>query len=430
MQPRRRFVHVFLSALIAFAIGPIDRAAALSDAEFAEAARFRTDFGFDAGRAHIDTTSVSPESNLTYGIPLTPEEAAEMDRRVAIEQKLAPLGAFLAGIPEFGGAYIDHHAGHVLVLGFVGDAAPHAAAVQSLLPAGAQFRMRNVEVSERELRRIQRTIDSDRAWLLQTLGVEVFEVPVDYETNSVGVGVTKLSPEIDEALLERYGSAVRAYISQPGEVTACTSRDNCGSPLRGGVHLFDQGCSNSFFAYAGSTYYTLTAGHWPCALGTHTYQHPNNSNLGPGVNRWWANGAQADSGIVRIPSSQASRRVYITAATYYPMLYIQQRGAGEWQNMTVCLSGRQRGEGTACGQLITIDFSFGPVCDGAGVCVTLANQRRATFKPISGDSGGAVFTGNTAVGIQSSKDANGDGIYGHVTYALSRFGVTLCTTCQ
>lgn len=110
------------------------------------------------------------------------------------------------------------------------------------------------------------------------------------------------------------------------------------------------------------------------------------------------------------------------------MLYIQQRGAGEWVGMSVCLSGRQRGEGASCGQLFAIDFSF-TACDTRGVCATLAHQRSGTYAIVSGDSGGAIFSSNMAFGIQSSINAAGRGIYGHITYALSYFGVTLCTTC-
>lgn len=46
-----------------------------------------------------------------------------------------------------------------------------------------------------------------------------------------------------------------------------------------------------------------------------------------------------------------------------------------------------------------------------------------------GDSGGAVFTGNVAVGIQSSMSSTGRGVYSHITYALSAMGASLCTTC-
>lgn len=112
------------------------------------------------------------------------------------------------------------------------------------------------------------------------------------------------------------------------------------------------------------------------------------------------------------------------------MLYVQQRGAGEWVGMSICLSGRQRGEDASCGQLYAIDFSF-TACTSQSppTCATLAHQRSATYTAISGDSGGAVFTSNVAVGIHSSVNTAGRGIYGHITYALSYFGVTLCTTC-
>jgi len=430
---------VVLASAVLLASALLPGGATGSNAELeseAAALRFRQQYGFAADASTVRLAQNDPGASTEFGVPLLPDELTEMKRRIVIEQSLAPLGNYLMSQPVFGGKYIDQAAGHVLVVAFTEDPESHRAGIDELLPAGTTYRLRQVENTYRDLVSLQETVLADDAWLTSA-GIRMFQIGINEETNRVELGLASLTAESRILLEARYGRDRLDLVQRgPATPTHCLSRNHCDLPIRGGVQLYPSGCSTGFFVTKNGARYILTAGH---CRGYSQYQHPSGTSVGSMVANSWYSGTSADAGIVGpVPSNQQSRRVYITTGSYYPMLYVQARGSpSEWQNMTVCLSGRQRGEAASCGPLTSIDVGF-KACQGTydpqtgncyGTWIQLNHQRMADYALSVGDSGGAVFTGNVAVGIQSSMSSTGRGVYSHITYALSAMGASLCTTC-
>ena len=231
----RRGGVLLVTLVVAAAVLPSTAAGtdsgSVSPEELATAARFRAEFGFRSDIAHLEAVAGDPGASFDYGTPLTADEQAEMDRRVAIERRLGSLQGYLAGVPTFGGAYIDQAAGHVVDIAFTVDPEAHAVHIEQHLPSGAKYRLRSVEHSERELRDLQARVDADAEWLSDEFGVVVLENPIDPRTNRLEVGVSALTPIVDAALGERYGTdRVRVYETQPGGTTHCDTRNHCTVP--------------------------------------------------------------------------------------------------------------------------------------------------------------------------------------------------------
>jgi hypothetical protein len=216
--------------------------------DIAEAIRFREAYGLRADTAFVADVAESIDVVRDWGVPLTPPEANELQRRVAIEQRLGDLQDFLRWRPEFAGVYIDQAAGHVIDVAVTAETEQLREQVKSLMPEGARYRIREVRTSLGELEQLQDRVDADGIWMREALGIVPLETYVDVKENVVAIGVSTLTDVISSAISARYGdSTPTAFLTTPGLPTHCVSRDHCDVPLRGGTRLFDWGCSNSLF---------------------------------------------------------------------------------------------------------------------------------------------------------------------------------------
>jgi hypothetical protein len=409
-------------------------AARLDPATLIDAARFRAEFGFAADPAVIQAAESDQNANRDWGVALLPAEAAEMARRDAIEDRLGPLNRYLAARPGFGGAYIDQRAGHIIDIAFTADAAPSLAELDPFLPAGSRYRTRVVQHTQAELRAVQDRMTADAAWF-QTHATTMIEDPILVRDNVVELDLLHPTPAVIAAAQERYGQdLVRVVSVGPSELTACLSRDSCSPPLRAGLQLYDAGCSTGFIGIWNGQFYIITAGH--CFISGHTYQHPNGTPLGLMVDQSFHDNTTADAGIVSIPSNLRSRYIYRTATSIHPVFSTQAQ-ADEMVGQSVCLSGRKRPEGNSCGTVYAIDFTFnacvaGTACQQPDEYTVLLHQRSGTYGVAIGDSGGAVYrSGSIAMGIQSSINTAGRGIYGHITNVTSELDISVCiVSCQ
>ncbi|HEX2766552.1 MAG TPA: hypothetical protein VHR55_07965 [Candidatus Limnocylindria bacterium] len=377
--------------------------------DFSEALRFRAEFGLPAGEAYVKAVAARSDVSLAWGVPLTPAEAAEMDRRARLADGMEALNARAATIPELGAVYFDQRAGGEIVVAIAGDPAPHRAALSRLAPEGASVRMERVAYSLRQLLDTQAAILGDRDEL-SSAGIVINSVTADESGNRVEVGVDGDLTAAAAFLSERYGMTIHAFAGGAGHVTACTDRYNCvGPPLRGGIASWTPGaanatCSFAFIVNQAGTQRMLTAGHNPCGIAGQ-YKHDGHVVGTQKTRSWFAGDGNetADAATVGdLTDTQDSRWLMMSCGGCY-MTMLGAQGADN-ENIPVCLSARMA-VGIRCGTMINKNVG---ICFDEGC---LLAQREATYSIWVGDSGGAAFsqTGH-AYGVQSSCiDRTGDG---------------------
>ncbi|MFJ8074318.1 S1 family peptidase [Streptomyces sp. NPDC096176] len=188
--------------------------------------------------------------------------------------------------------------------------------------------------------------------------------------------------------------------------------------IAGGQAIYAGGgrCSLGFNVRSGSTYYALTAGH--CTnIGSTWYTNSSNTTvLGTRAGSSFPNN---DYGIIRHSNAAAADgRVYLYNGSYRDIT-----GAGNaYVGQSVQRSGSTTGlrSGTVTGLNATVNYGNGDIVYGM-------IQTNVCAEP--GDSGGALFSGSTALGLTSGGSGNcssgGTTFFQPVTEALSAYGVSV-----
>ncbi|MET9437078.1 S1 family peptidase [Streptomyces sp. NPDC006551] len=188
--------------------------------------------------------------------------------------------------------------------------------------------------------------------------------------------------------------------------------------IAGGQAIYAGGgrCSLGFNVRSGSTYYALTAGHCTNIGSTWYTNSANTTVLGTRTGSSFPNN---DYGIIRHSNaSAADGRVYLYNGSYRDIT-----GAGNaYVGQSVQRSGSTTGlrGGTVTGLNATVNYGNGDVVYGM-------IQTNVCAEP--GDSGGALFSGSTALGLTSGGSGNcssgGTTFFQPVTEALSAYGVSV-----
>ncbi|MFJ5834635.1 S1 family peptidase [Streptomyces sp. NPDC093089] len=188
--------------------------------------------------------------------------------------------------------------------------------------------------------------------------------------------------------------------------------------IAGGQAIYAGGgrCSLGFNVRSGSTYYALTAGHCTNIGSTWYTNSANTTVLGT---RAGTSFPTNDYGIIRHSNaSAADGRVYLYNGSYRDIT-----GAGNaYVGQSVQRSGSTTGlrSGTVTGLNATVNYGNGDIVYGL-------IQTNVCAEP--GDSGGAMFSGTTALGLTSGGSGNcssgGTTFFQPVTEALSAYGVSV-----
>ncbi|MFI1979931.1 S1 family peptidase [Streptomyces wedmorensis] len=188
--------------------------------------------------------------------------------------------------------------------------------------------------------------------------------------------------------------------------------------IAGGQAIYAGGgrCSLGFNVRSGSTYYALTAGHCTNIGSTWYTNSANTTVLGT---RAGSSFPTNDYGIIRHSNaSAADGRVYLYNGSYRDIT-----GAGNaYVGQSVQRSGSTTGlrSGTVTGLNATVNYGNGDIVYGL-------IQTNVCAEP--GDSGGAMFSGTTALGLTSGGSGNcssgGTTFFQPVTEALSAYGVSV-----
>ncbi|MFF8278359.1 S1 family peptidase [Streptomyces lateritius] len=188
--------------------------------------------------------------------------------------------------------------------------------------------------------------------------------------------------------------------------------------IAGGQAIYAGGgrCSLGFNVRSGSTYYALTAGHCTNIGSTWYTNSANTTVLGTRTGSSFPNN---DYGIIRHSNaSAADGRVYLYNGSYRDITAAGNAFVGQ----SVQRSGSTTGlrGGTVTGLNATVNYGGGDVVYGM-------IQTNVCAEP--GDSGGALFSGTTALGLTSGGSGNcssgGTTFFQPVTEALSAYGVSV-----
>ena len=189
----RRLLIVAAATSVLFASGPVaagDRPVP-DDQKLQDELRFRRDFGLTTDLAEVRALMADPAAYTTYPVALTPEERAEMERRLAMETQMNPLEEAAEKMPNFAGHWIDQPAGGIIVVAFAGDAEKREPDLRPLLPPGAELQVRNVKHTVAELEALREQIKGDLSDLGRA-GIRVGLLYTDLPKNQVIVGVADL----------------------------------------------------------------------------------------------------------------------------------------------------------------------------------------------------------------------------------------------
>jgi hypothetical protein len=427
---RRRFTAVAGAALLllattsaTFGLGPSDEAHSL---RMGAALNFRSTFGYPTDLELVSRLERDPKANRKYSVALAPHELADMNRRMDIQNAMAPLVEYAHRFPDsFGGIHVDQTAGGVYYFSFTSGLDARRRVLDTMAPAGVEMRYRTVARTEAEVDALVERISRDLGFHSR-LGVTVHVVGSDTARNGVDVNVEPYSPEIARALEAHYGAGVRVLPGTAPELTACVNRDNCdGPPIMAGVSN-DWGCTVGFGVHGSSVSSNprfLTAGHCIAQVvaahgwSSWTWFH-HITSLGRSTAHSWYDFSTADAGTMgNVSMTVHSRRVMKDASPTWYRTSSRQGAASDYQGFAICQSGQT--SGLQCGTILSTNKT--PNYSG----VHMTKQRQANYMVQMGDSGAPVVSsGNRtmAVGLQSGRDSLYVAYYSHIGHVQAELG--------
>lgn len=387
--------------------------------------RFRATFGLATDSSTL--AAAGGDSGFAYGIPLTPSERADLDRRVAVQDALGPLEAYIAANDEaFGGLWLDQAHGGALVVEPVVLGNPDLAAVGLLVPPGAKLVVRPVSRSARALQDAQAAVESDMP-NMRAAGIAVESVSVDPITNTVRVGVSNWSSDTERAILDRYGTAVTVVAQDPVRTaslpTTCTSRSVC--PLRAGLdisNISSDRCTAGYFFRDGgsSSVWYSTAGH--CWSNTYFRWYLGQTTtyfIGINYAKNYYSGMSADAMLMTQSSSSAKNLIYVSSAQPGRTVTTWKSNTSQTMGSIVCATGLI--SGYQCGTINGVNLA-----ENVPIGIEY-HLWRASFPSAQGDSGGPVFYSASAMGLTTATDGTNT-YYSTIDWIDSAFGVTPCIT--
>lgn len=213
--------------------------ASLSQDELLKAVQFRISVGLRADEAWILQVAADPSSRageIAYGVPLTPDERAELDASRASYEEVVPK------LTRYGQAHSDEWAGvyeesGIVVAQFTGNVEQHAAAIALLVPTDA-VRVKGVRWSLAELTDLSDRIALGKRWL-GTVGATLISGGVDVRANAVTLRISTGNDQAPD-LIADYFDADREQIhftlaeppwSGPTGVLVITAINASGDPV-------------------------------------------------------------------------------------------------------------------------------------------------------------------------------------------------------
>src|SRR5438132_576211 len=146
---------------------PVPSLAAPTSAEL-EAIRFRTDFSLRSDLAYVRAVAIDPRASTQFGVPLLPEEIAELNARSANADAVRDVVTAEADAhPEdYCGRYIDNANFGALTTTWRANLEAHAAAIRAKVGPAARLAFRPCRFTQAELDDLMDKLNAaDSSWL-------------------------------------------------------------------------------------------------------------------------------------------------------------------------------------------------------------------------------------------------------------------------
>jgi hypothetical protein len=176
------------------------------DRTTAQAVEFRTSFSLRADLEFIAAVAADPRAVLDLGVPLLPDEVAELKRRAAQAEKITPIvQGYAAGFrDEFGGLYVDQANQGVVTVLWTDHLEQHDLALRQKLIGVGVVILREVRYSQPMLRSLRDRIDADRDWFA-TIRAALKTVEVDIAANAARIDVSTTNTAVAPLIVDHYG---------------------------------------------------------------------------------------------------------------------------------------------------------------------------------------------------------------------------------
>jgi hypothetical protein len=176
--------------------------------DLAAAVRFREAFGLRSDEAWIIQVARDPSSahgTDVFGVPLTPAEVGELERRAIANDELQPV------LESYGQRFADMYSGvwladdGTLLILFTKQIEEHRRALGSMIQPGAKVDVREARWTLRELNAFAERVRNDIDWLPQ---IEAWPLGVDVHigNNAVQLLISSANPDTAEEIAEHFGA--------------------------------------------------------------------------------------------------------------------------------------------------------------------------------------------------------------------------------
>jgi hypothetical protein len=242
--------------------------------ELANSTRFRESFGLRDSPEYVERSfrARGEFSNMDWGVPLSEDEAADLQRRDRIREGWREAITYAREQPEFAGFYFDQRKGGRAVFRFTKDRGEHERRIEMMAPGGGEMTVETAAYSLRELKQVQDAIFEDVDKLINE-GISIQTIESNERSGRVIVSLKTREPGAETLLRERYGPEVETDVIGGISEDACNSRSDCGyhsqndpnEPWKGGIKILrasnDVPCTSGFLARKGTNLVMITAGH-------------------------------------------------------------------------------------------------------------------------------------------------------------------------
>lgn len=190
---------------------------ALSQDDIAIARRFRQAVGLRSDEPWIRTVAADPSATVAYGVPLTPAEKDDLDRRaVQAPIVVAVVERYGSRHPsEWAGVHIDQTRGGLVVARFTARLEEHRRAIQALLGPDARFEVLLARWTTAELGELAERVVSERGWLA-TIGAAFINVGVHVDENLVVLRISSANPRASEQIVTHLAAQDRLRVESDG----------------------------------------------------------------------------------------------------------------------------------------------------------------------------------------------------------------------
>ncbi len=416
----------------------VDEAAAADRApDTSRALGFRKMFGLNADPSTISRAASDPAySSTNYGVPLSRAEERELQRRARAELDTEPAATFARAQATYGGYYFDQLAQGIPVFLFTDNNKSVASELAKRLPRGSGFKVERVERTYAELLKIKARIDASTEDLIAG-GIEINSIGIHISTNTVAVGVNRLTSSASDQLAKRFGDGLEVFEQAPANSDACTSTNNC-RPMKGGLSIISVAngneCTSGFMVRRvqnGGQLAILTAGH--CVHNdpiNGDWKH-NGVAFGDRKVDTWSNHSDGDVALIELKPSEVvpvANQLYVfdgsTGFIKTVTTYISN--ASQTEGSQVCAYGTNSND-SACVTILHVDETHSSKLGSTSLWIDHTNTFGLDMT--LGDSGGPIYKvlTDTARGAMGTHVHSTDGAGAFSWYTPFEWGRTAYT---